>query len=109
MGTARIRSLPGLLLCLALPAIAATPASAQDPTETILTQPILLAGFANGAVFDFTGQKLVAGAAMPYVVKIDGSQNRDGQTFTVTVKLGIVDANGLAANGVELTGIQDSD
>ncbi len=83
---------------------------AASPTVTTLTAPLVFSGFSDGAVFDVTGQKLVASVPLPAVVVIDGTHNPNGsgQTFDVTIKLGIVDGANMAADGVHITGIEDS-
>jgi hypothetical protein len=88
-----------------------TSAQVRNPTITKLSSPMVISGFADGAVIDLTNQRLVATQRMPWLLQIDGTHNPNGtgQTFDVTIKVGVVDANNLASNAIMLYGgIQDS-
>ncbi len=81
------------------------------PIVMLLTEPLLITDVPLGGIVDYSGYILRATCPMECVVKVSSSLNNhttNPNNGFCTIKLGIVDGNHLAANGVEISEVWDS-
>lgn len=86
-------------------------ATITSPCVMLLTEPLCIKDVPLGGVVDYSGYILRAACTMDCVVKISSSNTKtNGSPLNgfCTIKLGIVDGNGLAQTGVEVSETWDS-